>query len=147
MSLIQREATPIPSDSRESPMRQGDNPLLTISNAIVRLYKDSLGRGPTKARTHFAGPDMLVVTLEHTLTVAERGLSQRGEYERLSDNRLFIQYALEEAARKVVEQALGRRTVAFVTGIDPRRDVALKFFTLAPAANGDGAGAPARHPQ
>ncbi len=72
------------------------SPMLEISNAMVRLYKDAFGRGPTKARAQFAGPDTLVVTLESSLTVAERNLVAMGEHQRLREARLFFQYALEE---------------------------------------------------
>jgi Na+-translocating membrane potential-generating system (MpsC) len=44
------------------------SPMLEISNAMVRLYKEAFGRGPTKARAQFAGPDTLVVMLESSLT-------------------------------------------------------------------------------
>ena len=113
------------------------SPMLEISNAMVRLYKDAFGRGPTKARAQFAGPDTLVVMLESSLTVAERNLVAMGEHQRLREARLFFQHALEEQFRAIVEQALGRRTLAFVSGMDTRRDVAVEVFTLEPAANGD----------
>ena len=115
------------------------SPMLEISNAMVRLYKEAFGRGPTKARTEFSGPDTLVVILESSLTVAERNLVAMGEDQRLREARLFFQYALEDQFRAIVEQALGRRTVAFISGIDPRRDVATELFTLEPAGNGAGA--------
>jgi uncharacterized protein YbcI len=108
--------------------------MLEISNAMVRLYKEAFGRGPTKARAQFAGPDTLVVILESSLTVAERNLVAMGEHQRLSESRLVFQSALEDQFRAVVEQALGRRTVAFVSGIDARRDVAIEVFTLEPTA-------------
>ena len=113
------------------------SPMLEISNAMVRLYKDAFGRGPTKARAQFAGPDTLVVTLESSLTVAERNLVAMGEHQRLREARLFFQYALEEQLRGIVEQALGRRTMAFISGIDAQRDVAVEVFTLEPATDGD----------
>ena len=109
------------------------SPMLEISNAMVRLYKDAFGRGPTKARAQFAGPDTLVVTLESSLTVAERNLVAMGEHQRLREARLFFHYALEEQLRRIVEQALGRRTMAFMSGIDTQRDVAIEVFTLEPA--------------
>jgi hypothetical protein len=31
----------------------------------VRLYKEQFGRGPTKARSHWAGSDTLVVVVLH----------------------------------------------------------------------------------
>jgi len=106
------------------------SPMLEISNAMVRLYKEAFGRGPTKARAQFAGPDTLVVMLESSLTVAERNLVAMGEHQRLREARLFFQYALEDQFRAIVEQALDRRTVAFISGIDTHRDVAMEVFTL-----------------
>lgn len=111
------------------------SPMLEISNAMVRVYKEAFGRGPTKARAQFAGPDTLVVILEASLTVAERNLAAMGEHQRLREARLFFQQALEEKFRAIVEEALGRRTVAFVSGIDTNRDVAMEVFTLEPAAD------------
>lgn len=109
------------------------SPMLEISNAMVGLYKEAFGRGPTKARAQFAGHDTLVVILEDSLTVAERNLVAMGEHQRLREARLFFQYALEDQFRAIVEQALGRRTVAFMSGIDTARDVAMEVFTLEPA--------------
>jgi hypothetical protein len=63
-------------EPREGP-RSGA--LLDISNEIVRLYKEQFGRGPTHARTNWAGPDTLITTLENTLTRAERNLVAMGE--------------------------------------------------------------------
>ena len=110
------------------------SPMLEISNAMVRLYKEAFGRGPTKARAQFASQDTLVVILENSLTVAERNLVALGEHQRVREARLFFQYALEDQFRGIVEEALGRRTVAFVSGIDTERDVAMEVFTLEPAA-------------
>ena len=118
------------------------SPMLEISNAMVRLYKEAFGRGPTKARAQLSGHDTLVVTLENSLTVAERNLVAMGEHQRLREARLFFQYALEDQFRGVVEQALGRRTVAFISGIDTARDVAMEVFTLEPDLKGSGAEAP-----
>ena len=112
--------------------------MLEISNAMVRVYKETFGRGPTKARAQFAGPDTLVVILEASLTVAERNLVAMGEHQRLREARLFFQYALEDQFRAIVEEALGRRTVAFVSGIDTKRDVAIEVFTLEPAGDASG---------
>ncbi len=106
--------------------------LLQISNAFVRLYKDAFGRGPTKARAQFAGPDTLVVLLEDSMTVAERNLAAMGEHGRLRDSRMFFQYSLEDEFRAVVERLLGRRTIAFISGIDTRHDMSVEVFTLEP---------------
>lgn len=118
--------------SRHTATEDGRSPMLEIANAMVRLYKEAYGRGPTKARAQFAGTDTLVVVLENSLTVAERNLVAMDEHERLRSTRMFFQRMLESELRGIVEQALGRRTVAFVSGIDTRRDVAVEVFTLEP---------------
>jgi uncharacterized protein YbcI len=75
------------------------------------------------------------------MTVAERNLAALGEHGRLRDARLFFQYAVEHDFRATVERILGRRTVAFVSGMDTREDVAVEVFTLEPRG-GDPARAP-----
>ena len=42
-----------------------------ITHALVGLYKDKFGRGPTKARTDWANDNTLICVLEHTLAPAE----------------------------------------------------------------------------
>src|SRR4051812_19596285 len=79
-----------------------------ISNEMVHLYKELFGRGPTQARTNFAGPDTIVVTLENTLTPAERTLADMGEHQRLRDVRLFFQHARADDFRGTIERLTGR---------------------------------------
>src|SRR5690349_4314216 len=82
----------------------GRSPMLQISTEMVRLYKEAFGRGPTKARAQFAGSDLLVVTLEDSLTVAERKLVALGELDRIRETRMFFQHALEDNFRDMVER-------------------------------------------
>ena len=106
--------------------------LAAVSNAMVRLHKEQFGRGPTRARSEWAGPDQLVVTLEDTLTPAERRLRAMGEHERLRDTRLLFQYAAQEELTAVVEDITGRTVRAFISGLDTRTDVACEVFVFAP---------------
>ena len=110
----------------------GHSPMFAISNAMVRLHKQAFGRGPTKASAQFAGADILIVLLADTMTTAERNLLALGEDGRLREQRLFLEHALEDEMRSVVERILNRRTIAFVPGIDPHHDVAAVIFTLEP---------------
>ena len=82
-------------ESFESAAASERGALREISTAMVQIYKDQFGRGPTKVRTNYAGRDVLVCTLEHTLTPAERNLQAMGEHQRLRDIRLLFQYAEE----------------------------------------------------
>jgi uncharacterized protein YbcI len=107
--------------------------LSAISNEMVRIYKDQFGRGPTKTRTQWAGPDILVVTLEQTFTPAERRLRELDEHERLRELRLLFQYAAVSVFCDPVEHLTGRKVRAFVSGIDTELDLASEMFVLHPA--------------
>jgi uncharacterized protein YbcI len=109
-----------------------DSVLMQVSNEMVRLYKTQFGRGPTKARTNWAGPDTLISTLENSLTAAERNMVAMGEHQRLRDTRTFIQYATEEQFCEIVERLTGREVRAFVSGIDTAKDVSSEVFYLKP---------------
>jgi uncharacterized protein YbcI len=109
-----------------------DSVLSAISNEMVRLYKDQFGRGPTKTRTDWAGPDVLVVTLEQTFTPAERSLQRMGEHQRLRDLRLLFQYAEVDTFCKPIERLIGRKVRAFISGIDTKADVATELYVLHP---------------
>jgi uncharacterized protein YbcI len=73
-----------------------------------------------------------LVVLENSMTVGERNLAALGEHGRLRDARLFLQDAVEHEFRATVERILGRRTVAFVSGMDTREDLGVEVFTLEP---------------
>ncbi len=103
-----------------------------VSNEMVRIYKELFGRGPTRARTSFAGPDVLVCTLENSFTPAERTLAEMGEHQRLRDVRLFFQYAREQDFREAIETITGRSVRAFISGTDTKRDVSAELFYLEP---------------
>jgi uncharacterized protein YbcI len=108
--------------------------LMEISNAMVRIYKHQFGRGPTRARAHWAGPDSIVVYLEDTLTPAERNLARLGEHQRLRDTRMFFQYATVPEFCEPVERVTGRKVRSFLSGIDTAVDgLSIESFVLHPA--------------
>jgi uncharacterized protein YbcI len=106
--------------------------LAQITRAMVALYKEQFGRGPTHARSHFSGPDAIVCLLEETLTPVERTLVRIGEQARLRDMRMLFQHTAESAFRGAVEEITGRRVIAFTSGFDADADVASEVFVLAP---------------
>jgi len=101
-----------------------------ISREMVRLYKELFGRGPTKARTEFAGPDIVICTLENTFTPAERSLAELGEHQRLRDTRMYFQSATADKFREIIERVTGRRVRAFISGLDASADVCSEIFYL-----------------
>jgi uncharacterized protein YbcI len=124
--------TPGAVDALPEVVEQRQSVLSEISREMVRLYKEQFGRGPTKARTDFAGADVVITTLENTFTPAEQRLAEMGEDQRLRDTRLYFQYATDEEFRSVVERILGRRVRAFNSSIDTKADVCVEVFHLEP---------------
>lgn len=114
----------------------GDHSItMETSNEMVRLYKELFGRGPTKARTSYAGPDTILVTLENSLTKSEQNLASLDEHQRLRDIRMLFQHSSEKDFTEIIERITGRKVRAFVSGIDTRKDVSSEVFYLEP--NGD----------
>jgi uncharacterized protein YbcI len=101
-----------------------------ISREMVRLYKELFGRGPTKARTEFAGPDVVICTLENTFTPAERSLAELGEHQRLRDTRMYFQAATADKFRGVIEEVTGRKVRGFISGLDAGVDICCEVFYL-----------------
>jgi uncharacterized protein YbcI len=124
----------VQTDDRVVEPGENDDPqaskLADISREMVRLYKEQFGRGPTRARSEFAGADLIVCTLEDTLTPAERRMAQFGDHQRLRDLRLYFQYATKAQFCEVIERALGRKVRAFISGMDTSKDVAAELFYL-----------------
>jgi uncharacterized protein YbcI len=125
-------------DASESPLPTSESTndhgiLSAISNEMVRVYKEQFGRGPTKTRTQWSGPDVLVVTLEKTLTPAEHSLCRMGEHARLRDLRLLFQYGELERFCEPIERITGRKVRGFISGIDTVGDIASEMFVLHPA--------------
>jgi len=110
--------------------------LSAVSSEMVRIYKDQFGRGPTKTRTQWAGPDIVLVTLEHTFTPAEHSLRALGEHHRLRDLRTLFQYAEIELFCEPIERLSGRKVKAFISGIDTEADTASELFLLHPTGYG-----------
>lgn len=121
------QSSPNPTDAERHGFQTAE-----LSNAMVRLYKELFGRGPTKSSAAFAGHDVLVCTLENSLTQAEQSLVDLGEHQRLRDVRMFFQHASEAEFVRTVEEITGRRVRAFVSGIDTGQDVSSEIFYLEP---------------
>ena len=120
--------------SDEAPAEGGHNSLMEISRAMISVYKNQFGRGPTKARSEWAGEDVIVVALEGTLTPAERNLIELHEHQRLRDLRLFFQYSSVREFCEPVERVTGRKVRAFISGIDTEADgLSVETFVLHPA--------------
>ena len=127
------EQRPVTGEQQPTANEARTSATMEISNAMVRLYKQQFGRGPTSARTYWCGRDVIACILEDTLTPAERALVRMGEHQRLRDTRIFFQYASVREFCEPVEQITGRTVRAFHSSIDTKVDgMAMETFVLYP---------------
>jgi uncharacterized protein YbcI len=117
-----------------------------VSDAMVKLHVEQFGRGPTRARSNFAGPDALVCVLEDALLPAERQMVAMGEHQRVRESRMFLQVATQDQFIGAVEQIVERTVRAFASAIDPHKGVVFELFSFEPTETGrrasrDGRGA------
>jgi uncharacterized protein YbcI len=103
-----------------------------LSRAMVALYKEYVGRGPTQARA-YVEEDLIAVVLQDTMTTAERTLAQEDEEDLVRGVRRVFQGKFREDAVEIVERLTGRDVKAFLSdhAIDP--DVAVEVFVLEPS--------------
>jgi uncharacterized protein YbcI len=123
--------------------RSPGNAMQAVSNAMVKLHKEQFGRGPTNARSYFAGPDTLVCTLEDSLLPAERTMVEMGEDMRVGESRMFLQVASHDQFVAAVEALVSRKVRAFASAIDPAPGVVFEVFSFEPDDTHDDGSAPA----
>lgn len=116
-------------------VENGGTPTREIARAMVALYKEYVGRGPTTARAHFDG-DLIAVTLEGTMIKAEQTLAEEGEEGLVRGVRRVLQGKFRKDAVELVEGLTGRKVRAFLSDHDIEHDVALEAFVLEPEQRG-----------
>ena len=113
------------------PEQQPQTALANISRHIVQLHKQYYGRGPTGAKTYFA-EDVVVVLMHGGFTTVEETLLEQGRGEAVIAQRMQFQEVMREKFSEVVEQELGRRVVAFMSGSHQQPDLLVETFVLQP---------------
>lgn len=111
--------------------------LAAVSDLVVGVYADCLGRGPTKARS-YQDRDVVVCLLEDTLTKPERHLREAGRDERLLDLRVVLRETMQETLVTGMESLAGREVISLVSGRQLEPDIASEVFVLG-SSLGDGA--------
>lgn len=102
-----------------------------IARAMVALFKEYVGRGPTHARAYLED-ELVAVVLQDTMIKAEKTLADEGEEDLVRGVRRVFQGKFREDAVEIVERLTGRKVRAFLSdhAIDP--DVAIEAFVLEP---------------
>ena len=105
-----------------------------INNGAVRVVREYTGRGPTKARS-VIDENSVTILLADTLTPGERRLAESGKADTVLKTRHDFQLVMRDELVKVVEDAIDRKVIAFMSDnhIDP--DYAVEVFVLDPVSS------------
>jgi uncharacterized protein YbcI len=100
-----------------------------ISRAMVGLFKEHVGRGPTVAKAYIHD-DLVVCMLHDTMTKAEKTLTDEDKADEVRQIRRSFQGLFREQACAEVERIVGRKVIAFLSdhAVDP--DWAIEAFVL-----------------
>lgn len=101
----------------------------TIATSLAALMTHYYGHGPTASRAIWTD-DVVVVILEETFSVAEKRLIELGQVEEVKNIRRTFQADMAEDFRQIVEQATGRKVVAFISDTDVKAALAVELFIL-----------------
>jgi uncharacterized protein YbcI len=101
----------------------------TISNSIVRIFADSYGRGPTKAKTYMVD-DYVFAVLEDILTTVERTLVNDGHEDPVRAVRVTFQEAEADKFMQAVTDATGRKVLAYHSQVTFHPALAFEVFVL-----------------
>ena len=103
--------------------------LAEISNMVVAIYANYLGRGPTKART-YASDGVVTCLLEDTLTRAEQSLIKSGRESAVLDVRSSLQETMRGDLMKAMESLTEIRVRAMISGTQLDPDITSQVFVL-----------------
>src|SRR4051812_35194526 len=112
------------------PHPSGRSSSAALSNAVVSLYREYTGRGPTQVRTTIRD-DVVVVLLRDLLTKAEIRLVEDGEADMVLTLRERYQRTMKDDLISAVEEELDRSVIGFMSGNQLNPDMACEVFVLA----------------
>ena len=101
----------------------------SISSAVVHLFTEHTGRGPTRARTTIDG-DLVVVILRDGLTKAERSLVRAGKGDTVLHLRREFQDTMRDDLVAAVERLTERTVKAFMSANLTEPDAAAEILLL-----------------
>jgi uncharacterized protein YbcI len=104
-----------------------------ISRAIVGLYKQHYGKGPTRCRT-YVEPDLVLVVLGEGYTPAEQTMFEAGRWYEVREGRQIWQDSMQARFVETIEGLTGRTVSAFLSANRQDPDVAVEIFVLAAEA-------------
>jgi uncharacterized protein YbcI len=123
----------VAADGQSPVERPAGEVLASISNGVVHLMREAIGKGPTQCKTHWAGPDILLVVLGGGFLASEQTLYAGGHGDEVRAGRRALQEILEAKMKEIVEGEVGRPVVAFMSAQNQGYDTQVEIFFFEPA--------------
>jgi uncharacterized protein YbcI len=118
--------------------RESAGLLEEITRSVVRLHKEYIGQGPTKARTYI-GDDLVVCVLQGGFSRAERTLLEHGRTSAVIHQRQALDETVRQPLSDTIERLVERRVVGFTSAVQPDGELSTVIFLLEPARSARGA--------
>jgi uncharacterized protein YbcI len=101
---------------------------------MVAIVRDTIGRGPRRART-FIHDDVIVCLLHETMTPLERTLHQEHRDDTVQELRDVLHKAMAPKAKQSIEELTGRTVLATLADHHSDPDAGVLVFILQPQAD------------
>ena len=122
-------ATPESDDADNGALRQ------QISNAIVGLYKEHYGSGPTRCRT-YVQDELVVVVLGGGYTASEQTMFEDGKWYAVRQARQHWQDSMQVRFVETIEGLTKQKVKAFMSASHQDPDISMELFVLEPEESG-----------
>ena len=109
---------------------QAGEQLAAVTNAIVGLFREYYGRGPTKAKSYLLDDRIVVCVLEETMTRVEKTLVDNGHGEKVREVRLAFQEAMAHEFKQCVREKMHREVLGYHSQLTLEPDYGFEFFIL-----------------
>lgn len=121
-------STPTDGSSRDGPTGRSQL-TAAISTAVVHVFHEHTGRGPTKARTTIDG-ELVVVILREGMTKGERALVTGGQEAEVLQLRRAFQDNMRHDLVAAIERLTERNVEAFMSANHTDPDAGAEIFLL-----------------
>jgi uncharacterized protein YbcI len=105
--------------------------LADVSNAIVGIFVDCYGRGPTKAKSYMFD-DYLITVLDDLLTTVESTLVENGKEHLVREVRLTFQESVADRFKDAVTEITGRKVLTYHSQVTFHPARGFEIFVLEP---------------
>jgi uncharacterized protein YbcI len=111
--------------------------LADVSNAIVGIFVECYGRGPTKAKSYMFD-DYLITVLDDLLTTVESTLVENGKENLVREVRLTFQETVADRFKDAVTEITGRKVLTYHSQVTFHPARGFEIYVLEPEDGEEG---------